>query len=398
MSCNIIKSVALSVNLLLHVMVFAQSHGIQYPAMLKNSYFTVSSGSVQYAFSDENLNKGFDAASISIAHPAVQVGLFGHYFSPYLAAEVSYLRPVLWTQYINVNGDQQKHSVFMSVGTLSAKSFMPISRRWTADGEVGVALVTRKGFEVAGVKALNDVAFTSVVLGGGFNYQLSPTTEIFIKGVFSPEAEEVNQPATSYFGTGFKFIMRPLSNEKAERIASSPYYFPKSILQAGYCNNQVGYEVNDLVSKKLPLFWAGDVYIQKGWALRLQTEVFHTKKFFSLAFGGGAGYWESSKEAQKIFTFSAFPVFRFNLLHSKPADFYLDYSVAGPSYISSTTIDQELTGKHFTFQDFMGMGFFAGRHKRMNVEMNINHYSNGNLFTENPGLTIPLTFNLGYVL
>ncbi|HJW18664.1 MAG TPA: acyloxyacyl hydrolase, partial [Flavisolibacter sp.] len=173
---------------------------------------------------------------------------------------------------------------------------------------------------------------------------------------------------------------------------------PKSVLQLGYCNNLVGYGVNDLVSKKLPLFWAGDVYVKKGFALRVQREVFHTRKLFSLAFGGGAGYWSSSITNQKIYTLSAFPVFRFNLLHTRPADLYFDYSVAGPSYISRTTIDQELTGKHFTFQDFMGMGFFAGRNKRMNVEMNINHYSNGNLFTENPGLTIPVTFNLGYAL
>ena len=183
---SIRRLVVIGVILFAHVVVFAQSHGNQYPAMLKNSYFTVSSGWVQYAFSQESLNKGFAAEAITIAHPAVQVGLFGHYFSPYLAGEISYLRPVLWTRYINVNGDQQKHSVFMSVGTLSVKSFMPISHKWTADGEVGLALVTRKGFEVAGVKALNDAAYTSVVLGGGINYRVSPTTEIFIKGIFSP--------------------------------------------------------------------------------------------------------------------------------------------------------------------------------------------------------------------
>ena len=77
-------------------------------------------------------------------------------------------------------------------------------------------------------------------------------------------------------------------------------------------------------------------------------------------------------------------------------DLYIFYSVAGPSFLSKTVIDGTLTGRHFTFQDFMGMGIFAGKQRNVNAEVNINHYSNGNIFTENAGLKIPLTFTLGY--
>jgi hypothetical protein len=74
---------------------------------------------------------------------------------------------------------------------------------------------------------------------------------------------------------------------------------------------------------------------------------------------------------------------------------YLDYSVAGPTLITRTSIDGEQTGKHFTFQDFMGAGVFLGRKRRIAAEVRIEHYSNGNLFPQNPGVTIPLGFYLG---
>jgi hypothetical protein len=77
-------------------------------------------------------------------------------------------------------------------------------------------------------------------------------------------------------------------------------------------------------------------------------------------------------------------------------DFYLNYSVAGPTYISRIEIDSLEIGKRFTFQDFMGVGSYFGKNRRVNVEVRIAHYSNGNLFPKNEGVMIPLTFNLGW--
>ena len=56
---------------------------------------------------------------------------------------------------------------------------------------------------------------------------------------------------------------------------------------------------------------------------------------------------------------SAFPLFRFTFLRTKPADVYFYYSVAGPTFISKHVIDSIDTGKRFTFQDLMGMGVFT---------------------------------------
>jgi hypothetical protein len=90
-----------------------------------------------------------------------------------------------------------------------------------------------------------------------------------------------------------------------------------------------------------------------------------------------------------------YPVFRFIAVRTNPLEFYLGYSLAGPALITSTTIDGAETGRHFTFQDFMSAGVFLGRHRKVAAEARIAHYSNGNLFPQNPGVTIPLGFYLG---
>jgi hypothetical protein len=42
-----------------------------------------------------------------------------------------------------------------------------------------------------------------------------------------------------------------------------------------------------------------------------------------------------------------------------------------------------------------GAGVFLGRNRRVTAEVRIAHYSNGNLFPQNAGVTIPLGFYLG---
>jgi len=83
------------------------------------------------------------------------------------------------------------------------------------------------------------------------------------------------------------------------------------------------------------------------------------------------------------------------VVRTNPLEFYLSYSLAGPTLITRTIIDDEETGRRFTFQDFMNVGVFLGRTRRITAEVRITHYSNGNLFPQNPGVTIPLGFYLG---
>ena len=87
---------------------------------------------------------------------------------------------------------------------------------------------------------------------------------------------------------------------------------------------------------------------------------------------------------------------RFTAIRSKGADIYLFYQVAGPTFLSKRYIDFMDTGRKFTFRDFMGGGAFLGKEKKLNAEINIGHFSNGNIYPENPGVKIPLSLNVGY--
>ena len=44
----------------------------------------------------------------------------------------------------------------------------------------------------------------------------------------------------------------------------------------------------------------------------------------------------------------------------------------------------------------MGIGVFMGERRQFNAEINLNHYSNGNIQAENAGVKVPLTFKVGY--
>ena len=130
-------------------------------------------------------------------------------------------------------------------------------------------------------------------------------------------------------------------------------------------------------------------------SVQYQRNVFHTKKVFAFDVGAGFTEWRSHNN-DRFRTLSGYPLARFTFLRLKPADVYAAYSVAGPTYISKVVIDGLHTGSHFTFQDFMALGSFVGSRRRLNVEINLNHYSNGNLMNENAGVRIPLTLKLGY--
>jgi hypothetical protein len=63
--------------------------------------------------------------------------------------------------------------------------------------------------------------------------------------------------------------------------------------------------------------------------------------------------------------------------------------------VTRTNIDAQNTGRVFTFQDYMALGTYLGRKRRFTGEVRIGHYSNANLFSRNPGITIPLGFYFG---
>jgi opacity protein-like surface antigen len=375
----------------------SQDTRTQYPRILSNSYLGLNVGYIDYRFRDTRVEPGFAVQDIRVPHLAVGALLLGHEFNNYVSAQVSYMRPVQWVEYENVNGDLAGHSVWMNIAGLTAKARIPVTGSVSAYAEGGLGIITRKGFEISGVPAVKDANYATVLVGGGLQYRVAEKWDLLVGIDWSPAHSQDRQPSTSFYSAGFRYTMRPLSAEQVERNSNTGLIFPKQVLQAGYTTNALGYGVNDFVSKgAVPVFWAADVQVVRGFSLNYVRNVFHTRRMFSLDWGGGASILRGQREGQYFATASLYPVFRFTAVRTQPMDFYFDYSLAGPTFISRTTIDTTDTGRRFTFQDFMGLGIFLGRKRSTNVELRISHYSNGNIFPRNPGVTVPITVIVGH--
>lgn len=374
---------------------FSQDNRTRYPGFLENSYFNFNFGYINFPFSSEHLEPGYEAESITNHHLGMRLIFFGHQFNKHLAAQVSYMKPLQYTIYNNINGSQSRNSVWMHSGTLSIKGQIPLSKKISAYGEAGLAIFSRRGFAINNSSVVKDLSYSTVLLGSGLQYSLSPKWDLTANFNYAPGKPSGRQPHMVLYSGGVKYNLTPIPEEVVKRNAEAGYHFPKNVLQIGYATNALGYGPNNFLSKKLPIFWGGGIEVDEGWIVHYQRNVFHTRKVFALELGASAGYWESNEKKERFYTLSVYPRLRFNVIRMKPADLYLFYVVAGPSYISKKIIDEKNSGKHFTFQDFMGFGGFFGKSKKLNAEININHYSNGNIFVANRGVKIPLTFTIG---
>ncbi|MDD4971766.1 MAG: acyloxyacyl hydrolase [Paludibacter sp.] len=401
--------IILSVLVLLNTFnALAQDERAQLPLALRNAYFGVSIGSINYDFGAAQFQApaGYTLNNVVVNHTAVRLVLYGYEFNKYLSAQLTYMRPVSWVFYYYDHGAQknERSSVWMNVGGLTLRPQLPISNHFSINSEAGLAIVTRHGFNaVDGTPIITGVSYPTVLLGGGLNYHINANWRLMLSGAYSPKNTNVNQPATTFISTGFNYKLTPVSDKRLEKAAKTGYINPKQWLQIGYSSNIAGYEINNSL-EKVSLFWGGDVEVKQGLSLNYQRNIFHSPKYFALDWGVNASTWQTSGKGKYViyptkesfFTFSVFPVLRFNFLHTQPVDAYCYYSVAGPTYISKVRLDGVETGEHFTFQDTMGLGVFFGENRNMNAELKIGHYSNGNVFPLNGAVKIPLSLNVGY--
>lgn len=375
----------------------AQDKRAQYPGLLRKAYFGIEAGSINYPFTNEHLQDGYTASEINIPHMALRLTLLGYRFNDNLSARITYMRPFEWVEYKDINGDKSRHTVWMNVGGLTFKAQTSTRKKISAFAEAGLGVITRNGFKINDEEVVKDISYASLLAGGGLQYNFNKKFSFTLSTVYSPERKEHSQPYTIFYSGGFIYNMQPLSEERVKRNSSSGYIFPKNLLQLAYTTNELGYGVNDFVSEgAIPIFWGGEAHLSRGVSMNYQRNVFHTRKVFSLDVGTSFGYWKSRIEGQHFYTISIYPMLRFTVIRSKPVDMYLNYSVAGPTYISSIEIDGKDTGKNFTFRDFMGLGMYAGKNRNINAEINIGHFSNGNIFPSNAGIKIPLSFTAGY--
>jgi hypothetical protein len=378
---------------------FAQSGDdtrTQYPRLLQNSYISINVGAIDQPFSQAQLEPGFRATSIEVPRVDVRVMLVGHEFNRVVSAQASYMRPLNYVTYANVRpGDVDRHHVRVNFGAVTVKARLPLARRWSAYGEGGLGFTSRTGFNLDDTPAVTDAHYASVLLGGGADFRLTPSWDLTGGVTFSPGRDEVRQPRTLFFSSGFRYTVRPLPAERVDANRDTGVIFPRQIIQVEYSSG-TGYGVNNFVSRKVPIFWGGHAKVDFGIAPHYERNVFHTRRVFALDVGASAGFYKTRQNNERFVTVSVYPLFRFTFLRTRLADMYFAYSLAGPTYISKVILDDLNTGRHFTFQDFMGIGWFAGANRNLNLGVKINHYSNGNIFTQNAGVKIPLTFSIGY--
>jgi hypothetical protein len=368
----------------------------QYPKVLQNSYITVNVGAIDQPFSQAQLQPGFHAASIDVPRVDVRVVLFGHEFNRFVSAQASYMRPLNYVTYRSVRaGDGDAHHVRVNFGAVTLKARAPIATSLAVYGEGGLGFTSRTGFALGDAPAVTDAHYASGLVGGGIEYRVSPAWDLTAGVTLSPGRSSLDQPRTLFASGGFRYTMRPLPADRVAANRDAGFIFPRRMLQLEYSSG-TGYAVNDFVSKTVPIFWGGHARVDFGIAPHYEQNVFHTRRIFGLDIGASAGFYKTRQDNDRFYTLSLYPLFRFTFLRTRLADMYFAYSLAGPTYISRIVLDGLDTGRHFTFQDFMGIGWFAGRERRFNAGVKINHYSNGNIFTQNAGVKIPLTFSVGY--
>jgi len=363
----------------------------QYPAFLSNSYFGLGAGSINYPFSGRQLESGFRVESVDVHHPAVRIVLFGHRFHKYLSAQVGYTRPVQWVSYNHLNGDDSSHSVRIAMGDVALKSQVPITSRVALYGEAGIAMVSQTGFTIDEAPVVAHKRFGAPLVGAGLEYSLNPTWDVVAGATF---VRRIGQPI-ALGSLGFRYNMRPLPAERVQEARDAGFIFPKHLVQLSFVTNALGYGLNNAVSSKAPVFWGGDVQVARGATVRYQRNLFHTRSRLALDAGLSVSLLKSDSVGENFLAVSAYPLVRWTFLRTTAADVFLSYSIAGPSFVSRRIIDRNDTGSRFSFQDLMGIGMFVSRSRNIFVQLDISHYSNGNIFSQNPGIKIPATITLG---
>jgi hypothetical protein len=371
---------------------------------LAKSYYSINLGGIFYPFSNNNLIDGYGTETFSRNWFSGRL-LLGHKLKEDLSVQFGTMRPAAWFKYDNVNNIGYDRSVWINAWSLSLKKDFKLLKKTTFYAEAGIANLTRFGFSIDDKVIYDDAHYASLIYGFGFQYKLTDKWRLSANGTFLPKSTKHNQPSISQASLGFEYHLQQVDDKTADEYAKNDYFFPNNIFQVSYGTGAIGFGFNqffgmslpvgDFESFGIPVFWVGNVKAQHAVSLTYQRLIYRSEKIFSLDWGVSATYFQSRKGKSNVFAFSVFPVLRFYLMRKKNFDFYTNYSIIGPAYISKADIDGYKSGPKITYHDTMGFGVFLGKERKYNVELRIMHYSNGNIFTRNDGVAIPLQLTLG---
>ena len=371
---------------------------------LAKSYYSINLGGVFYPFSNDNLIDGYQTETFSRNWFSGRL-LLGHKLTDDLSLQFGTMRPASWFKYDNVNNIGYDRSVWINAWSLSLKKDFKLYNNTSFYAEAGIANLTRFGFLIEDKEIYEDAHYGSLLYGFGLQHRLTDKWRLSLNGTFLPKSAKHNQPSISQVSLGFEYHLQQLDDKKAQEFTSNDHFFPTNIFQVSYGTSAIGFGVNRFFGMSLkvgsfesfgiPVFWVGQVKAKHAFSVTYQRLIFRTEKIFSLDWGASVTAFQSELTNENVFAFSIFPVLRFYLLRKKDFDFYTNYSIIGPAFLTKSDIDGLETGPKITYQDTMGFGVFFGKERKYNFELRIMHYSNGNIFTGNDGIAVPLQFTLG---
>jgi len=375
---------------------YAPGERAQLPPELNNTYVGMGAGYTSFPYSNSDLINGFQAQSFTNPHFGLNV-FIGHYFNPYLAAEISLMRPIEWAYANNlVNNTAGKHSIWISLMGITLRPTLPINNRLSLYGIGGLGIVSRHGFNVGNVNAIPSEDMATFLTGGGLTYAITQNWHLNLGLEYALAQQENHQPATTYAFAGFYYLFHTLHLPKSY---STNYIFHKNLIQIGGFKTSV---FNPNVNKYftvhggLPIFWSGQLHTRNGATVVYERNIFHTHKIFSFDLGTSISTYQTAVNNTSFEAISVFPDFRFWLFRSRQFDLYFRYEIAGPTYLTQNYMDNTELGGQFSFQDLLGIGAFIGQNKHFNIAATIGHYSNGNVLPTNPGVQVPLEMSIGY--
>ena len=380
----------------------------QFSPFLEKTYYSFSFGAVYYPYTDANLKPGYVSESVKKNMFSGRF-LLGYRLREDLGIQFGVMRPASWFQFENINNIGYDRSVWLNLWSLSLQKDFKLSDKLSLNAELGIGNLARVGFPIDYKIVYENAQYATLVTGLGLSYKLNEKWRFLLSTLYLPASKRHNQPYTFQTTLGLQYRVKQVPRKLAEDYAADKhYFFPKSFIQIGYSNSQFGFLANEFFSMNLavgdskglgiPIFWLGVSQAAQTISITYQQTAYRSRKLFSLDWGVSITGFQTVATQTNVFAFSIFPVIRFYVYRPKNFDMYLNYSIIGPTYLTKKNIDNLPTGPKLTYQDFMGIGAFFGKHRKYNFELKIMHYSNGNISPQNDGVAIPVMLTFGKTL
>lgn len=351
-------------------------------------FLDVTAGYVDFDFTNANLQSGFHAQNILTSTVGIR-GELGYNFNRYVGLALSLMRGAQWVEYQNILQPGDQHSVWNSLFGLTLRPTLPLGKYIGLYGESGIGYISRHGFTLQGLSAIPSSTVVTGIFGGGLLYNVWKDLFIDWNTIYALPNQGQDQPQTWYTGLGIFYLLGSSSNDG---VNDESAWFPDNFIRVDYMNKSLF----DVHVPPLPIFFTSNINTKQGISFLYERNFFHTSKVFSLEMGASFGAYSSSQLGNDFYTVSLYPEVKIWMVRCPRFDFYFTYSLAGLSFMSRNRLDNQEMGSYFTFQDFFGIGTFLGKTKHLNLNLQFLHFSNGNLFPDNPGVDVPLMFGLGY--